>query len=516
MTNIKQPALLLIMDGYGISDEIEGNAVAQANTPNLDYIFAEYPNSKLSASGEDVGLPKSQMGNSEVGHMNIGAGRPVYQELLLITKRIESGEFFKNPAFLSTAAHIKKHESSLHLLGLLSDGGVHSHIKHLKALLLLAKRENIQNVYVHAVLDGRDVPPRCAIKYIEEIEEFMSDISLGEIASISGRYYTMDRDKRWERIKSAYDMMVCGEALEANSAKRALSNAYERDESDEFVTPTLIVSGDNKHIIRSNDAVIMFNFRPDRAREISRTLTDLEFDGFERNCFPANLKYICMTRYDESLNNVEIAYPPEKLKNTLGEYISNLGLKQLRIAETEKYAHVTFFFNGGVEAPYPNEHRILIPSPKVTTYDLQPEMSAYELTDKLLPIIKNEDYDLIIVNFANPDMVGHTGIMSAAIKAVEAVDSCIGKITKAVIEKGGFVLLTADHGNADTMQDNNGKAITAHSLNPVPFAFIYDKDAVNDRFIISDGKLCDIAPTLLNLINLPVPVEMSGKNLIST
>ena len=515
MKNIKKPALLLIMDGYGLSDEVEGNAVAQADTPNLDCIFAQYPNSKLSASGEDVGLPKSQMGNSEVGHMNIGAGRPVYQELLLITKRIESGEFFKNPAFLSAVAHAKQHQSSLHLLGLVSDGGVHSHIEHLKALLLLAKRENIQNVYVHTVLDGRDVPPRCAIKYIDELETFMSDISLGEIASISGRYYTMDRDKRWERIKSAYDMMVCGEALEADSAKAALNNAYERGESDEFVKPTLIVRNKDKHLIKSNDAVIMFNFRPDRAREISRTLAESAFDGFDRNNFPVNLKYVCMTRYDASFENVEIAYPPEKIKNTLGEYISNLGLKQLRIAETEKYAHVTFFFNGGIEEPYPNEHRILIPSPKVATYDLQPEMSAYELTDKLLPIIKNEDYDLIIVNFANPDMVGHTGIMSAAVKAVEAVDFCVGKIINAVIEKGGFVLLTADHGNADTMQDKDGRAITSHSLNPVPFAFIYDKEALHEHFTIRDGKLCDIAPTLLNLIDLPVPVEMSGKNLIS-
>lgn len=507
MNNFKRPTMLLILDGYGLNSETSGNAIAAADKPHLDEIFSKYPSTSLKACGLDVGLPKGQMGNSEVGHLNIGAGRIVYQDLTMITKAIEDGSFFKNEALLKAMNHAKSNNSVLHFMGLLSDGGVHSHINHLLSLIDMAKKEKIKQLCIHCFLDGRDVPPRCAEKYISILEDHMKKTGLGTIGIISGRYYAMDRDKRWERLEKAFDAMTINEGLHAPTGKDAVTAAYERDENDEFVLPTII---EGALPVSDNDAVIMFNFRPDRAREITRAFVDRDFDGFKRKKTPENLCYICMTQYDAEMPNVTLAFPPERMKNTLGEYIAELGLTQLRIAETEKYAHVTFFFNGGVEAPNRNEDRILVPSPKVATYDMQPEMSAFEVTEKVIEAVNTDKYDMIILNFANADMVGHTGVMEAAVKAVETLDKCIPQIMNAVLAKNGQILLTADHGNADVMIDNNGNTVTAHSLNDVPLVHI-SKEPVR----LSDGgRLCDIAPTLLKLMGLDIPEEMTGKSLV--
>ncbi len=508
---MKKPTVLMILDGFGINDNEYGNAVKKSETPNLDSYFEKYPNVHVEASGLEVGLPEGQMGNSEVGHLNIGAGRIVYQDFTRITKAIKDEDFFESSAFIEAMENAKKHDSALHLWGLLSDGGVHSHITHLYALLELAKEQGLSKVYVHCFLDGRDVPPSSAIKYVQELEEKMKEIGVGKIATISGRYYAMDRDKRWERVKLAYDAMVLGVGEKADSAVEAIEKSYAENVVDEFVKPTVILDQSNPTaVVSEKDSIIMFNFRPDRAREISRSFVDPEFDGFERanGYFPVH--YVCMTQYDASLPNVSLAYPPQVLTNTLGEYISNSGLKQLRIAETEKYAHVTFFFNGGVEEENEGEKRVLIPSPKVATYDMQPEMSAYELTDKLIEEMNKDIYDLIIINYANPDMVGHTGIMEAAIKAVETVDKCVGRVVEKVIEKNGQLIITSDHGNSDEMLDKDGNPITKHSTNPVPLVLI---NAAKE-YELQEGNLADIAPTLLQLMEIAKPEEMTGNSLL--
>ncbi len=502
-----RPTVLMILDGYGLNKETAGNAIAAAHKPNLDKIFEKYPFTSLKACGLDVGLPQGQMGNSEVGHLNIGAGRIVYQDLTMITKSIENGTFFENPALLKAIDHVKRNDSTLHLLGLLSDGGVHSHIDHLLALTDMAKANGVTKLCVHCFLDGRDVPPRCAHEYINILSKHLEKIGTGTIGTISGRYYAMDRDKRWDRVQKTYNAMTMGEGLHAITATEAIDEAYKRDENDEFILPTVI---DKAIPVSDGDAMIMYNFRPDRAREITRAFVDKNFTGFDREKTIEDLCYICMTQYDAEMPNVTLAFPPETLHNTLGEYIADLGLTQLRIAETEKYAHVTFFFNGGVEAPNRNEDRILIPSPKVATYDLQPEMSAPEVTDKVLNAINSDKYDMIILNFANADMVGHTGIMNAAVKAIETLDLCVPKIVDAILAKDGQILLTADHGNADVMTDKEGNPVTAHSLNDVPLVHI-----ANHPVKLKDGgRLCDIAPTMLKLMNLDIPEEMTGKSLV--
>ena len=510
---MKRPTMLMILDGFGLNPEARGNAIAMAHKPNLDDIFARYPGTQLQASGPYVGLPEGQMGNSEVGHLNIGAGRIVYQDLSLISNAIEDGSFFENKALASAMDSALQKGKTLHILGLLSDGGVHSHIEHLKALLKMAKMRGLEKVFVHAFLDGRDVPPRCAKEYIEDLENYMAGLGLGRIVLISGRYYAMDRDKRWDRVKLAYDAMTLRQGRVAATAMEAMDMAYANDENAEFVIPTCI-GGDfiDEYglSVQDGDSMIMFNFRPDRAREITRAFVDNEFDGFERTAKLDDINYVCMTEYDATMPNVSVAYPPERLENTFGEYIASLGLTQLRIAETEKYAHVTFFFNGGVEEPNKNEDRILVPSPKVATYDLQPEMSAYQVTDQVIQAIDSDKYDVIILNFANADMVGHTGIMEAAIKAIETLDACVPRIAEAVLGKGGQILLTADHGNADVMVDEEGNVVTSHSLNPVPLLHIAE-DPVE---LSNGGRLCDIAPTMLELMNLPIPAEMTGRSLV--
>ena len=502
----KRPTMLMILDGFGLNPRREGNAVAAANTPNLDGIFAKYHHTQLSACGLAVGLPEGQMGNSEVGHLNIGAGRVVYQELTRITKAAEDGSLFENPALNNAMDHALANNSALHFFGLLSDGGVHSHISHLFALLDMAKKKGLKKVLVHCFLDGRDVPPRCANQYIKSLQSHMDTLGIGEIATICGRYYALDRDTRWDRVEKAYDAMTLGHGFETATGCAAVDSAYERGENDEFVQPSVTGAG----TVNDGDAIIMYNFRPDRAREITRAFADPAFDGFIRKKTVKNLKYVCMTQYDASMPGVEVAFPPQTLVNTFGDYIASLGLSQLRIAETEKYAHVTFFFNGGVEAPAPKEDRILVPSPKVPTYDLQPEMSAPEVTSQVLARIAEEKYDCIILNFANADMVGHTGIMDAAVKAVETLDTCVPQIVDAVLAKGGQILLTADHGNADCMIDEEGNAVTAHSLSPVPLVHI----ASDPKELSDGGRLCDIAPTLLDLMGLEKPAEMTGRSLV--
>ena len=499
---------LIIMDGYGVNPEKYGNAIAQANKPVLDKLFQDNPNTKIKCSGLDVGLPEGQMGNSEVGHTNIGAGRVVYQELTRITKSIIDGDFFSNEGLLTAIENCKKNGSALHLIGLLSDGGVHSHNTHLYALLELAKRQGLSKVFVHCLLDGRDVSPDSGLGFVQALQAEMAKIGVGEIATVMGRYYAMDRDNRWERVSKAYNAMVNGVGAVCLNPADAVKASYDEKITDEFVLPTVIIKdGSPIGKISANDSVIFFNFRPDRAREITRAFVDEDFDGFERAYFP--VCYVCMTQYDEGMPNVNVAFKPTALVNTFGEYISKKGLKQLRIAETEKYAHVTFFFNGGVEQEYAGEDRALIPSPKVATYDLQPEMSAIEVTDEVVKRIKSGKYDVIVLNFANCDMVGHTGVMEATIKAVETVDACIGRTIKAIEEVGGVVLITADHGNAETMLDKTGAIITAHSTNVVPLVMVGKKAQLKE-----EGKLADIAPTMLDILGLEIPKEMTGESLI--
>jgi len=509
----KKPTVLMILDGYGLNDKIEGNAVKQANTPVMDKLEAQYPFVKGYASGLAVGLPDGQMGNSEVGHLNMGAGRIVYQELTRITKSIKDGDFFENPAFLQAIENCKKNNSDLHLYGLLSTGGVHSHLTHLFALIELAKRQGLTNVYVHAFLDGRDTPPSSGKDFLTQLEEKMQEIGVGKVATVMGRYYAMDRDKRWDRVKLAYEAMVLGKGNTAQSVDECMTSSYAKDIYDEFVVPTVILKNDKPvATIKPNDSIIFFNFRPDRAREITRVFCDEKFDGFEREKGFMPLTYVCFKDYDETISNKIVAYGAEVLKNTLGEYISSLGLTQARIAETEKYAHVTFFFNGGVEEPNKGEDRILVASPKVATYDLQPEMSAIEVTDKLVGAIESGKYDLIIINYANPDMVGHTGIMEAAIKAVETVDACVGRVVESLLKVDGQMFICADHGNSDQLIDyETGEPFTAHTTNPVPFILVNYKEGVTLR---EGGKLADIAPTLLEMMEIEKPAEMTGESLL--
>ena len=507
----KKPVMLMILDGFGIAPKSEGNAVSLAKKPNFDRLLEKYPHSELQASGLFVGLPDGQMGNSEVGHLNIGAGRIVYQELTRITKSIADEDYYTNQSLVKAMENAKKTDGALHLMGLLSDGGVHSHIDHLKGLLEFAKKAGVQNVYVHAFMDGRDVPPSSGKEFIEKTEAMMAEVGVGKIATVSGRYYAMDRDNRWERVELAYNAMVLGQGETANSATEAIEKSYHDDKTDEFVLPTVIEKDGNPVAkIKNGDSVIFFNFRPDRAREITRAINDKVFDGFKREAL--DLTFVTMTQYDKTLEGVEVAFKPQTLANTLGEYVSDKGLNQLRIAETEKYAHVTFFFNGGVEKENENEERALIPSPKVATYDLKPEMSAYEVTEELIKRLDSDKYDMVILNFANPDMVGHTGVVDAAIKAIEAVDECLGKVVDKVLEKDGTVFITADHGNAETMIDfSTGNPFTAHTTQPVPFLWVSNN---TDGKTIKDGKLADIAPTMLNVLGLEAPAEMTGENLI--
>ena len=502
--------MLMILDGFGENKEEKANAVKLANTPNIDKLMKTCPTTDIHTSGLDVGLPEGQMGNSEVGHTNIGAGRIVYQELTRITKSIEDGDFFTNEEFIAAIENCKKYNSKLHIMGLLSNGGVHSHIRHLFGLLELAKRRDFEDVYVHCFMDGRDTAPSSGESFISELEEKMKEKGVGKIATITGRFYAMDRDKRWQRVEKAYNALVRGEGEKATSTIGAVESSYQKEIFDEFIEPTVIVNGETPiATIGKHDSVIFFNYRPDRAREITRTLVDKEFNEFEVEK-DLDLYYVCMTSYDETMPNVHIAFKKEELKNTFGEYISKHGLTQLRIAETEKYAHVTFFFNGGEEKQYPGEDRILVPSPKVETYDLKPEMSAYEVTDKVVEAINSKKYDCIILNYANPDMVGHTGVLEAAIKAIETIDECVGKVIEAVNNQDGVLLITADHGNAEQMIDyKTGEPHTAHTTNPVPLILVGMENAK-----LREGRLADLAPTMLDIMNLEKPAEMTGESLI--
>ena len=503
--------LLMIMDGVGLNDEEKGNAFKLANTPNIDKYISKYPNTYVATSGMAVGLPEGQMGNSEVGHTNIGAGRIVYQELTRITKEINEGKFFENSELKNAMDNAKKEGKALHIVGLLSDGGVHSHIDHLFALLKMAKNNGLENVYVHAILDGRDTPPTSAIEYVKELEEKMKEIGIGKIATLTGRYYAMDRDNRWERVKLAYDAMANGIGNFFKTAQKAIETSYEIQEFDEFVKPIVMVGEDGKPLgnVKNGDSIIYFNFRPDRARELTKAFMLEDFNGFEREKIQ-DLTFVTMTKYDDSIKNVGIAYKPVELKNTLGEYLSNNGYTQLRIAETEKYAHVTFFFNGGKEEPYNGEGRILVPSPKVATYDLKPEMSAYEVTDNVVEAIDSKKYDVIIINYANGDMVGHTGNLEKTIEAVEALDKCVGRVISKIEEVCGEALITADHGNCEYMLDlKTGEPITSHSTFDVPFIVVSNRIKS-----LKNGRLCDIAPTLLTLMDEKIPEEMSGESLI--
>ena len=503
---MKTPTTLIIMDGFGLEGPSAGNAVVNAPTPNLDRIFRDFPGCRLSASGLDVGLPEGQMGNSEVGHTNIGAGRVVFQDLPHISRDIESGEFFKNPAYLEAMSNCREWGSALHLMGLLSDGGVHSHITHLFALLKMAKEQGLEKVYIHCFLDGRDVPPSSGKSYVEQLQAEIQKLGVGQIATVMGRYYAMDRDKRWDRVQKAYDAIACGEGTFEADAAEAVQKSYDAGVTDEFVVPVVCVKNAQ---VRDNDSIIFFNFRPDRAREISRCFVDEDFTDIQRRTGFLSVDFVCTTEYDATLPNVTVAYPHQKLVNTFGEYISKLGLTQLRIAETEKYAHVTFFFNGGVEEVFPGEDRCLIPSPKVATYDLQPEMSAYQVTEEAVKRIESGAYDVVILNFANCDMVGHTGVYDAACKAVSTVDECVNRVVEATSKMGGVSLITADHGNAERMSDANGEPFTAHTTNLVPFYI------VGASVQLRDGRLADIAPTMLDLMGLEKPSEMDGKTLIA-
>ena len=495
------------MDGFGIAPKY-GNAIVEARTPYLDQLFFKNPVTMIGASGMDVGLPHGQMGNSEVGHTNIGAGRIVYQELTRITKSIEDGDFFENEVLCKAVDNAIANNSSLHLFGLLSPGGVHSHSTHMYGILELAKRKGLDKVFIHAFLDGRDVPPSSAKEYVAEAATKCKEIGVGRIATVMGRYYAMDRDNRWERVERAYSAIVYGEGVDETDPVEAVQHSYDNGVTDEFMIPAVIAGGDT---VKEGDSVIFYNFRPDRAREITRTLVDPDFSGFERRNGFFPLTYVCMTQYDATMPNVEIAFKPQKLTNTMGEYMSKLGKTQLRIAETEKYAHVTFFYNGGVEKQYEGEDRILVKSPAVATYDLQPHMSAYEVTEKCVEAIKSGKYDMVILNFANCDMVGHTGVFEAAVKAVEAVDWGVKKVTDAIAEMGGVTCITADHGNADRMIDKDGTPFTAHTTNPVPFCVVgYDEC----KELRAGGVLADIAPTMLDIMGIEQPAEMTGKSMI--
>ncbi len=503
---MKKPVVLCIMDGFGINPGDKGNAIEAANTPNLTKLFKENPFTTIGASGLDVGLPDGQMGNSEVGHTNIGAGRVVYQMLVKISKSITDGDFFDIKALKDACASCKEKGTALHLVGLLSDGGVHSHIEHLFGLLEMAKKEGLEKVYIHCIMDGRDVSVTSGVGFVQDVYKKTKELGVGEIATIMGRYYAMDRDFAWDRVEKAYAAMVYGEGVQADCGKVAMEESYANGVTDEFIIPTVL---NKEGTIKANDSVVFFNFRPDRARQITRTFVDEAFDGFERKngFFPLN--YVCMTQYDETMPNVTVAFPPEELTMTMGEYLASKGMTQLRIAETQKYAHVTFFFNGGEEKTFEGEDRILIQSPDVPTFDLQPEMSAYPVCDAVVEQIKSGKYDVVILNFANCDMVGHTGVWDAAVKAVEAVDECVGRVCDAALSMGGAVLITADHGNADRMIGDDGKPFTPHSTNPVPFCVVgYDCE------LKETGRLADIAPTMLTILGLEQPKEMNGESMI--
>ncbi|HAM69104.1 MAG TPA: 2,3-bisphosphoglycerate-independent phosphoglycerate mutase [Ruminococcus sp.] len=504
----KAPVAMLIMDGFGINPSDYGNAIKAAKTPNLDRYFAEYPNHIIGASGLDVGLPDGQMGNSEVGHTNMGAGRIVYQQLVKITKSIQDGDFFENPALKAAMENAKANGTALHLMGLLSPGGVHSHMTHMYGLVEMAKRFGLEKVFIHAFLDGRDVPPSSAAEYMEEAVAELGKIGVGKIGVISGRFYAMDRDNAWDRVEKAYDALVLGEGVQEDDPVQAIKNSYANGVTDEFMLPA-VVAKDAK--IAEGDSVIFFNFRPDRARQITRAFVDPEFKGFERKKGYFPVHFVCMAQYDATMPNVSVAFPPEELTMTLGEVLAKAGKTQLRIAETQKYAHVTFFFNGGEEKQFEGEERILIKSPDVETFDMKPEMSAYEVTEAVLKEIAADKFDAIILNYANCDMVGHTGVFDAAVQAVEAVDDCIGQVTEAILAKGGKVIITADHGNADKMMEDDGSPFTAHTTNPVP-AIIIGSDAKKVR---EGGVLADLAPTMLQLMGIPQPKEMTGRTLIA-
>ena len=513
----KTMTALLIMDGFGINPAHEGNAIYQAGTPHLDELMKKYPHTQIGASGLNVGLPDGQMGNSEVGHLNIGAGRIVYQELTRITKDIEDGEFFEKKPLLDVMQKAKREGKAIHLMGLVSDGGVHSHNTHLYALLAMCKAQNVEKVYVHCFLDGRDVPPTSGLGYVRELEAKMKEIGIGEIATVMGRYWSMDRDNLWDRVEKAYDAMVLGEGLKADSAEAAVEQSYALGEkgNDEFVLPTVVQkNGQPVGTIQPEDGVIFFNFRPDRARQITRTFIQPDFAGFTRKRGYFHVNFVTMTQYDVTFENVQVVNPPDSLANTLGEYLSSLGKTQLRIAETQKYAHVTFFFNGGVEKPNAGEDRILVPSSKVATFDMSPEMSAFEVASKAIEEINAKKYDVMILNFANCDMVGHTGVMEAAEEAVKAVDDSVWAVVRAILRNGGRAFVTADHGNADQMVDPvTGEPFTAHTTNPVPFIAIGPE--MVGRTLREGGKLCDIAPTMLESMGIPVPKEMKGKSLLA-
>ncbi len=503
---MKKPVVLCIMDGFGINPGANGNAIEAANTPNLTKIFNENPFTTIGASGLDVGLPDGQMGNSEVGHTNIGAGRVVYQMLVKISKSIQDGDFFEIGALKDAIENCKKNNSALHLMGLLSDGGVHSHIEHLFGLIEMAKKAGLEKVYVHCIMDGRDVSVTSGVGFVKDVVAKTAELGVGEIATISGRYYAMDRDFAWDRVVKAYSAMVYGEGVMESDPVKAMEDSYANGVTDEFIVPTVVNA---EGTIKANDSVVFFNFRPDRARQITRTFVDEAFDGFERKngFFPLN--FVCMTQYDETMPNVSVAFPPEELTMTMGEYLAKSGKTQLRIAETQKYAHVTFFFNGGEEKTFEGEDRILIQSPDVPTFDLQPEMSAYPVCEAVVEQIKSGKYDAVILNFANCDMVGHTGIWEAAVKAVEAVDDCVGQVVDAALSMGGAVIITADHGNADKMIGDDGNPFTPHSTNPVPFCVVgYDCE------LKETGRLADIAPTMLTILGLPQPKEMTGESMI--
>ena len=500
---------LIIMDGFGIGEnDSHKNAIAAARIPNLFRLMGEYSVTSIGASGLNVGLPDGQMGNSEVGHTNIGAGRVVYQMLVKITKDIEDGVFFENPALLGAMENCKKNDSALHLIGLVSDGGVHSHMSHIMGLIEMAHRHGLKKVYLHALLDGRDVDVTSGAGFVRQVADKLAEYDMGKVASVGGRFYAMDRDKAWDRVEKGYAAMVYGEGNQADDAVEAIEESYKNGVTDEFVVPTVCAK---EGMVKANDSVVFFNFRPDRARQITRAFVDPDFDGFERRNGFFPLYYVCMAQYDATMPNVHVAYPPEKLTMTMGEYLSVNGKTQLRIAETQKYAHVTFFFNGGEEKQFEGEDRILIPSPDVETFDLKPEMSAYEVTDAVLKAIEEDKYDVIIMNYANCDMVGHTGMMDAAVKAVKAVDECVGKVVDALVKKGGKAIVTADHGNADKMVDEEGKPFTPHSTNPVP-AIVIDP-ACPSHELREGGRLCDLCPTLLKLMGMPQPKEMTGESL---